>query len=130
MVGTVEEFGRFAPGNDMGHRFGPDWPGRRCGAQCKRTGEPCRAPAVSGSNRCRLHGGKSHGPVTDDGKLRSRLASTTHGRYAKPGNPVNPDGEPGDLWLRRQTVAERRKACWEWREAERQLRQALRRLGE
>lgn len=126
MVGTVENFGRFTPGNDAGQRFGPDWPGKRCGAQCKRTGEPCRAPAVTGSNRCRMHGGTSRGPVSEDGKLRSRLGNTTHGRYAKPGNPVNPDGEPGDLWVRRQTAVARRKARREWREAVRQLRKVMR----
>ncbi len=33
----------------------------RCGARCKRTGLPCRAPAMKNA-RCRLHGGKSPGP--------------------------------------------------------------------
>lgn len=129
MVGTVENFGRFAPDNDAGHKFGPDWPGKRCGAQCKRTGLPCQAPAVKGNNRCRIHGGKSRGPVTKKGKLRQRLSITKHGRYAGPGNPVNPDGQPGYMWVRRQTAEARRKARKEWRESERQLRKALRRLG-
>jgi len=35
-----------------------------CGANAKRTGKPCRQPAMS-NGRCRLHGGKSTGrPVT------------------------------------------------------------------
>ena len=29
----------------------------RCGAHSRRTGDPCRAPAVRGSKRCRMHGG-------------------------------------------------------------------------
>ena len=33
----------------------------RCGAKCKRTGLPCRAPSMA-NGRCRLHGGKSPGP--------------------------------------------------------------------
>ena len=40
----------------------------RCTAHSKRTGEPCRAPAVRGWNVCRMHGarggaprGKAHG---------------------------------------------------------------------
>ena len=30
----------------------------RCTAKSKRTGEPCRAPAVRGWNVCRLHGAR------------------------------------------------------------------------
>jgi hypothetical protein len=39
------------------------WPAKKhvgeklCGAKSKRTGKPCTQPVVSGSNRCRLHGG-------------------------------------------------------------------------
>jgi len=33
----------------------------RCLARTKRTGLPCRAPAMI-NGRCRLHGGKSSGP--------------------------------------------------------------------
>ena len=40
--------------------FGPDWPGKRCGAYARRTGLPCRAPAMR-NGRCRMHGGKSTG---------------------------------------------------------------------
>ncbi len=32
----------------------------RCGARCKRTGLPCKAPAMV-NGRCRMHGGKSTG---------------------------------------------------------------------
>jgi len=33
---------------------------RLCGAKSKRTGQPCRQPAMA-NGRCRLHGGKSTG---------------------------------------------------------------------
>jgi len=41
-----------------------------CGAR-KKTGHPCKAKAEPGSNRCRFHGGKSTGPKTIDGKIKS-----------------------------------------------------------
>lgn len=51
----------------------------RCGAKTKRNNhEPCRGPAMP-NGRCRLHGGKSTGPRTEDGKRRSYLAHTKHG---------------------------------------------------
>lgn len=34
----------------------------RCGATCKRTGRPCRQPAVRGATRCRMHGGLREAP--------------------------------------------------------------------
>ncbi|WP_304363861.1 HGGxSTG domain-containing protein [Jiella marina] len=34
----------------------------RCGAHSRRTGEPCRAPAMT-NGRCRMHGGRSTGPA-------------------------------------------------------------------
>ncbi len=58
----------------------------RCNAVCKRTGAPCRGPAVrrpdgTFSKKCRLHGGKSTGPRTPEGIERIRRALTTHGKY-------------------------------------------------
>ena len=53
----------------------------RCGARSKRTGKPCRGPAMR-NGRCRLHGGKSTGPRTPEGHARSRRARWTHGRYS------------------------------------------------
>ena len=55
----------------------------RCGAT-NRAGCPCRAPAMRGKLRCRMHGGASTGPRTADGLDRLRAARTTHGRYAAP----------------------------------------------
>jgi hypothetical protein len=60
----------YAPGN-LRH-------GKPCGARCKRTGEPCQAPAMH-NGRCRLHGGKSTGPRTLEGFERMRRANTRHG---------------------------------------------------
>jgi hypothetical protein len=50
----------------------------RCGART-RAGCPCRAPALRGKLRCRMHGGRSTGPRTADGMARLRAAHTTHG---------------------------------------------------
>ena len=41
----------------------------KCGAYCRSTGLPCRAPALQ-NGRCKLHGGKSTGPKTDEGRKR------------------------------------------------------------
>ena len=34
----------------------------RCGAHCRTTGKPCRGYAMR-NGRCRMHGGKSTGPL-------------------------------------------------------------------
>jgi hypothetical protein len=52
----------------------------RCGAKT-RSGCPCKAPALRGKLRCRMHGGASTGPRTAEGLQRLRDARTTHGRY-------------------------------------------------
>jgi hypothetical protein len=52
----------------------------RCGART-RGGCACRAPAVRGRLRCRMHGGRSTGPRTEAGMARLRAARTVHGRY-------------------------------------------------
>ena len=46
-------------------RFGADWPGKRCLAKTRR-GTECQRPAITTSGRCRLHGGRSTGPRTED----------------------------------------------------------------
>jgi hypothetical protein len=52
----------------------------RCGART-RGGCPCRAPAIYGKLRCRMHGGRSTGPRTAEGMARLRAARTVHGTY-------------------------------------------------
>jgi hypothetical protein len=56
----------------------------RCGAKNRR-GLPCRAPAMRGKRRCRLHGGKSTGPRTLEGVARVRAANTKTGRWSAVG---------------------------------------------
>ncbi len=52
------------------------WGARRCGAKT-RSGAPCRAPAVGGKRRCRMHGGKSTGPPSGSQN------ALKHGRYTR-----------------------------------------------
>jgi len=48
-----------------------------CGA-CTRKGTPCRAKAVEGKKRCRMHGGLSTGTKTAEG--RARIAESNRRR--------------------------------------------------
>ena len=59
----------------------------RCGARC-RDGTPCQAPPVWDSRldrpvngRCRMHGGLSTGPKTEEG--RRRIAESNRARAAR-----------------------------------------------
>lgn len=45
----------------------------RCGART-RAGAPCQCRIVPGKRRCRMHGGLSTGPRTEDGKARISAA--------------------------------------------------------
>ena len=65
-------------------RFGPDWPGQRCGAKTRK-GTPCQRPAYKRNGRCSLHGCKfiPTGPKIEDGLARLTAARTTHGKYTK-----------------------------------------------
>jgi len=55
---------------------------RECGAKSKSNHHlPCRQPAMA-NGRCRLHGGKSTGPKTEEGKKRMKAAKTKHGYYS------------------------------------------------
>jgi hypothetical protein len=51
----------------------------QCQAKSKRSGLQCKGPAVKGKRVCRMHGGKSTGPVTTEGRQRSAIAKTVHG---------------------------------------------------
>ena len=66
----------------MATRFGPGWPGTRCLAKTRR-GTLCQNPAIGGRNRCKLHGGRSTGPRTEEGKARSIEAHTKPGRRSR-----------------------------------------------
>ena len=63
-------------------RFGPDWPGVRCGAKTEAGGE-CQRPAVKKTGRCTRHGGKSTGAKTQAGRDKIAQVHTTHGRTTK-----------------------------------------------
>ena len=63
-------------------RFGPNWPGQRCGAKT-RSGSPCKRPANKQKGRCRLHGGASTGPKTKEGRAIIARSNTKNGRYTK-----------------------------------------------
>lgn len=52
---------------------------KRCQAFRKRSDEQCGQFARSGKNVCALHGGRSTGAKTPEGKERIRLANTTIG---------------------------------------------------
>jgi len=63
-------------------RFGPNWPGVRCGARTK-AGGACQRPAVKRTGRCTRHGGKSTGPRTQAGRDKIAALHTKHGRLTK-----------------------------------------------
>ena len=63
-------------------RFGPNWPGQRCGAKTRR-GTACLKPALKGKTRCQLHGGKATGARTTAGRQRLSDAQLRHGKYTK-----------------------------------------------
>ena len=63
-------------------RFGADWPGQRCGAKTRR-GTGCQRPANKKNDRCRLHGGASTGPRTEEGRKLISQANLRHGKFTK-----------------------------------------------
>jgi hypothetical protein len=50
-----------------------------CDAMSKRSGQRCQAPAVTGSSKCRIHGGKSTGPKNPE----QNKGNTNFGIYSK-----------------------------------------------
>jgi len=63
-------------------QFGPNWPGQRCEARTRK-GTACQRPARLPVGRCRLHGGSSTGPTTEEGLARLTVSKITHGRTTK-----------------------------------------------
>ena len=74
----------FVEGNKIGSmtRFGSAWAGVRCAAKTRK-GSPCQRPAKLPAGRCRVHGGASTGPRTEEGRARIAAAKTTHGRLTR-----------------------------------------------
>ena len=55
---------------------------KKCGAKARTNDhKPCRQPAMA-NGRCRLHGGKSIGPKTEEGRKRMIQANIKHGFYS------------------------------------------------
>jgi hypothetical protein len=52
----------------------------QCQATAKSTHQQCRRPATKGKKVCKLHGGKSTGPQTPEGRQRCAAAKTIHGQ--------------------------------------------------
>jgi hypothetical protein len=77
MIGV---FAMFEKSNKIGSmtRFGSAWPGVRCLAKTRK-GSPCQRPAKLPAGRCRVHGGASCGPRTEEGRARQ----ITHGRWTR-----------------------------------------------
>ena len=63
-------------------RFGPDWPGQRCGAKTRR-GAACQRPANKKNSRCGAYGGASTGAKTKDELARISAANLCHGKFTK-----------------------------------------------
>ena len=63
---------------------GPMMSSPRCGAKT-RSGAPCKSPAVSGRNRCRMHGGApgSGAPAGNTNALKGGLYTQAHDPRAK-----------------------------------------------
>ena len=75
----------------------------RCGA-LNRAGGSCRAPAMA-NGRCRLHGGKSTGPITCEGLEQSRKANFKHGHYTAEARERRA-GARSDLRMLKDLIAE------------------------
>lgn len=52
----------------------------QCQAVAKSTRQQCRRPATSGKQVCKLHGGKSTGPRTPEGRQRCAEVRLVHGQ--------------------------------------------------
>ena len=52
----------------------------QCQATAKTTQRQCQRPATSGKQVCKLHGGRSTGPRTPEGRQRCAAARTVHGQ--------------------------------------------------
>ena len=51
----------------------------RCQALSKRSKVQCKKASLNSKRVCMFHGGKSTGPVTEDGRKRCAVAQTVHG---------------------------------------------------
>ncbi len=63
--------------SDHARTIGPMLASRRCGAKT-RSGGACRAPAVSGKRRCRMHG-----DAPGSGAPKANRNARKHGRFTR-----------------------------------------------
>lgn len=70
MAGTLEKYVTL---------FGQDTFAPRCQAKSKRSKQQCRKAAVRDKQVCRIHGGVSTGPRTEQGRKRCAAAKSVHG---------------------------------------------------
>ena len=59
--------------------FGKDTVARRCQALSKRSHRQCQKAAMTGKQVCRIHGGLSVGPRSEQGRKRCAKAKFVHG---------------------------------------------------
>ena len=59
--------------------FGQDTFALRCQAKSKRSEQQCRKAAIRSKQVCRVHGGVSTGPRTEQGRKRCAAAKTAYG---------------------------------------------------
>ena len=70
MLGTKEKYINL---------FDKETVARRCQALSKRSYRQCRKAAMTGKSVCRIHGGFSTGPRTEQGRKRCAEAKFMHG---------------------------------------------------
>ena len=63
--------------------FGHETPAARCQAKSKRSQQQCRKAAMKDKLVCRIHGGRSTGAITEQGRKLSADARTVHGRETR-----------------------------------------------
>ena len=63
--------------------FGQDTPAARCLAKSKRSQQQCRKAAMKDKLVCRMHGGRSTGAITEQGRKLCAEARTVHGRETR-----------------------------------------------
>jgi hypothetical protein len=54
-----------------------------CKALSKQSGQRCKNFASNGKTVCHIHGGRSSGAKTPEGKQRSAKSNLKHGRYTE-----------------------------------------------
>ena len=60
-----------------------------CHAKSKQSGQQCKNFATKGKQVCRIHGGRSAGAKTAEGKHRQKKALLKHGQRSKEAADTN-----------------------------------------